>query len=404
MQFVGQRGDMDTVSVGTFEANGRMRELVGRVLDTGRVSYGPLSRELERRFAALHDCRFAVLSNSGTSSLQVALQALKELHGWSDGDKVLVPAVTFVATANVVLHNGMIPVLVDVDPQYYDMAVDNVEQAITSDTRAMIPVHLFGQPAQMTFLDEIAQQYGLAVIEDSCETMFVSHARRKVGSWGNVGCFSMYVAHLLTAGVGGIATTDDPELAAKMRSLVNHGRDGIYISIDDDERLGAGELHEVIARRFRFETIGHSYRITELEAALALGQLDDWRKMIGARKRNATYLSNGLKHLAREGYLQLPETRRDSEHAWMMYPLVMLREDKWGACNYLEERGIETREMLRLTDQPCYQGLWDPADYPVAQWLNERGFYAGCHQGLEENDLDRIILALYEYCEAASGR
>jgi len=393
---------MDTVSVGTFEVNEQMRELVERVLDTGRISYGPLSRELERRFAALHDCKFAVLSNSGTSSLQVALQALKELHGWQDGDEVLVPSVTFVATANVVLHNRMIPVLVDVDPQYYDMAVDNVEQAITPDTRAMIPVHLFGQPAQMIYLDQVAQQYGLAVIEDSCETMFVSHAGHKVGSWGDVGCFSMYAAHLLTAGVGGIATTDDPELAAKMRSIVNHGRDGIYISIDDDEGLDGEGLREVITRRLSFETVGHSYRITELEAALALGQLDDWREMIRTRQGNAAYLSDGLKPLAREGYLQLPKTRRDSEHAWMMYPLVMLREDKWGVCNYLEERGIETREMLRLTDQPCYQGLWKPTDYPVAEWLNQRGFYVGCHQGLDESDLDRIIEAMHEYCETCN--
>lgn len=394
---------MAMVSVGTFEANEQMHDLVERVLESGRISYGPLSRELERRFAALHDCRFAVLSNSGTSSLQVALQALKELHGWQDGDEVLVPSVTFVATVNVVLHNRMKPVLVDVDPQYYDMAAGNVEQAITPDTRAMMPVHLFGQPANMTALAEVAERHRLMVIEDSCETMFVSHAGRKVGSWGDVGCFSMYVAHLLTAGVGGIATTDDPELATRMRSLVNHGRDGIYISIDDDDGLEGACLHEVIERRFNFESLGHSFRITELEAALALGQLDGWREMIEARQHNAAYLANGLKQLGREGYLRLPKTRQDSEHAWMMYPLVMLRENKWGACNYLEERGIETREMLRLTDQPCYDGLWDSTNYPVAQWLNERGFYVGCHQGLNEADLDCIIEALHEYCGVISG-
>ena len=392
---------MKTVSVGTFEANERVRELVGRVLDTGRISYGPLCRELERRFAELHDCRFAVLSNSGTSSLQVALQALKELHDWQDGDEVLVPAVTFVATVNVVLHNRMTPVLVDVDPQHYDMVAAYADEAVTERTRAMIPVHLFGQPANMTALMEVAERHGLAVIEDSCETMFVSHAGRKVGSWGDVGCFSMYVAHLLTAGVGGIATTDDPELAAKMRSLVNHGRDGIYISIDDDDGLDADEQHEVIARRFNFESLGHSYRITELEAAVALGQLDDWREMIEARQHNADYLTRGLRERVGRGWLQLPAVRRSSEHAWMMYPLVMLREDKWGACNYLEGRGIETREMLRLTDQPCYRGMWNPGDYWVAQWLNQRGFYVGCHQGLSESDLDRIIEALADYCEDA---
>lgn len=385
---------MSKVSVGTFTANNKMRLLINRALDAGRISYGPLCKELEAKFAGLHDCKFAVLSNSGTSSLQVALQSLKEIHGWKDGDEVLVPSITFVATVNIVLHNRMRPILVDVDPQHYDMVPADAESAITGRTRAMIPVHPFGQPADMGSLSCIK---GLKVIEDSCEAMFVSHEDRKVGSWGDIGCFSMYVAHILTAGVGGISTTNNLELAKKMRSLVNHGRDGIYISIDDDNELEPDRLKEVIERRFSFESIGHSFRITELEAALALGQLDSWEHIISERSKNAEYLTAQLKPLANRGWLQLPRVRRNSEGAWMMYPLIVLRGDKWDLCNYLEERSVETREMLRLTDQPAYTSLWNRQDYPVASWINKHGFYIGCHQGLNTNDLDRAIQVFYDY-------
>jgi perosamine synthetase len=178
------KNDMNAVSLGTFVVTPHTRELVSRVLDTGRISYGPMCKEVEKRLAGLHDCNFAVLSNSGTSSLQVALQALKELYNWQDGDEVLVPAVTFVATANIVLHNRLKPVLVDVDAEYYDMNAELAEEAITPRTRAIIPVHLFGQASNISVLSQLAAKHGLKVIEDSCETMFVSHNDKKAGSWG----------------------------------------------------------------------------------------------------------------------------------------------------------------------------------------------------------------------------
>lgn len=390
-----------TIGVGTFTVTPRMRELVDTVLNTGRISYGPMSRILETQFANIHDCKHAVLSNSGTSSLQVALQAMKEIHGWQDGDEVIVPACTFVATVNIVLHNRMTPVLVDVESDYYGINPSKIPRAITERTRAIIPVHLFGMPCNMTAVHMMARQRGLKIIEDSCETMFVDHGRRRVGSWGDVGCFSLYVAHLLTAGVGGIATTNDADLSVKMRSLVNHGRDGIYLSIDDDDGLTEAGLREVVERRFNFVSIGHSYRVTELEAALALGQLTDWPLMIAKRQENARYLSELLEEVERQGYIQRPLTRLDTGTAHMMYPIVAhgLGEDKWGLCNYLEAQGIETREMLRLTDQPAYEGMWDPVDYPVAGWLNKYGFYVGCHQDLGKHEMERIAEAITRYCK-----
>lgn len=379
-----------TIGVGTWSCSPLERELVNEVLDSGRLSYGPMSRKFERKFADIHESKYAVLSNSGTSSLQVALQAMKEIHKWADGDEVIVPAVTFVATANIVLHNRMKPVLVDVDPETYNMDVDKLHEVITPKTRAIIPVHLFGQPAEMGWF-EIFKSKNIKVIEDACEAAYASLHGKPVGSWGDIGCFSTYVAHLLTTGVGGIATTSNPEYAAKMRSIVNHGRDGIYIDIDTEA------TPEVISKRFSFDTIGHSFRITEMEAALGLAQLEGWEDMIAARTANATALTNALVWGGLDAYVQVPTLEYGVKHSWMMYPLVVKNESKWGLVEYLEANGVETREMLPLTNQPCYKGLWNEDDYPVAKGINERGFYVGCHQGLTEDDMAFIARTIGEY-------
>ena len=382
------------IGVGTFRTSPRMRELVNQVLDSGRISYGPMSRAFEAQFAEIHGCAYGVLSNSGTSSLHVALQTLKEMHGWQDGDEVIVPALTFVATVNVVLHNGMVPVLVDVEPRLYGIDPYQIERAITPRTRAIMPVHLFGQPCDIAMVQAIADHHKLKIIEDSCETMFAQHHNKTVGAWGDIGCFSMYVAHLLTTGVGGIATTNDPEIAAVMRSLVNHGRDGIYIAIDDDRGLQGAELREIISRRFNFERIGHSFRITELEAALGLAQLETWGDMIYQRNQNAKSLTYGLREY--QDRLQLPSMRPQTTHSWMMYPIVLRQERKTRLTAHLEEHGIETRDMLPLVSQPAYRGLWNPDDYPVARWIDECGFYVGCHQDLTHGDLAYMVDVIRE--------
>ena len=376
------------IGVGTLNISYRAKELVLETLNNNRLSYGPLMQRFESEFAKLHGCRFGIMSNSGTSALHIALQAMKELHGWSDGDEVIIPAVTFVATANIVLHNRLKPVLVDVEPAYYELDPNLLEAKITSRTRAIIPVHLFGQPADMQPICDIAVRHGLKIIEDSAETMFASYHGQRVGSLGDIGCFSTYVAHLLVTGVGGLNTINDPEVAVRLRSLMNHGRDSIYISIDDDNGKSAEELHMIVARRFNFVSVGHSFRATEMEAALGLAQLEDWEAMIAARRAHAKSLIRKLAHL--ESYLQLPRTRPGSEHSFMMFPIVLRDEPKVDLVNFLEQNGVETRDMLPLTNQPVYHRLlgWGEDDYQVAQWINRNGFYVGCHQDLTEFDLD----------------
>lgn len=385
------------IGVGTLNISARAKELVLEALNNNRLSYGPMIQRFETDFARIHGCRFGVMSNSGTSALQIALQAMKELHGWEDGDEVIVPALTFVATVNIVLHNRMQPVLVDVEPTYYALNPELLESKITPRTRAIIPVHLFGHPADMEPIREIAARHGLKIIEDSCETMFASYNGERVGGLGDIGCFSTYVAHLLATGVGGISTTNDPEYAIHLRSLMNHGRDSIYISIDDDKGKSAEELRMIVARRFKFVSVGHSFRVTEMEAALGLAQLEEWESVIAARRANARSLMRKLAHL--ESYLQLPKARPGSEHSFMMFPIVLRAEPKAELVTFLEENGVETRDMMPLTNQPVYNRLlgWRAEDYPVAKWINQSGLYVGCHQDLIETDLDYMAELFERY-------
>lgn len=388
------------VTLGTFEATAPIRQRVNAVLDSGRLSYGPVSREFEQRFAEMHGCNYGVLTNSGTSSLVVALQALKELHGWQDGDEVIVPALTFVATVNAVLHNRLRPVLVDVDPLTYNIDARQIEQAITERTRCILPVHLFGQPADMSAISTIAWRHrvkhriNLKIVEDSCEAVLAQWGLKTpvgpsyVGSLGHIGCFSTYAAHLLNTGVGGICTTDNEDYAKKMRSLVNHG-------IDLTE-LPNGESYDptFLARKFRFTSIGHSFRITELESAIGLAQLDDLPAMIEKRQQNAAILTAALEPLT--DYIQLPHTHVQATHSFMMYPIVLRQGSKWPVIHHLQRAGIECREMVPLTNQPCYRDIFCEDDYPVAKWVNESGFYVGCHQGLDGGHMRYIADVLKE--------
>lgn len=379
------------IGVGGFAVSPLARRYVNEVLDSNRLSYGPFHRRFETAFAAEHDSKHAVFCNSGTSALQIALQALKEKHGWKDGDEVLVPAVTFIATSNIVLHNRMVPKFVDVDPLTYTLDPKKLEAAIGPKTRAVIPVHLLGLPADMDPILAITRKHKLSIIEDSAETMFAKYKGKKVGALGDIGCFSTYIAHYIVTGAGGLSTTSDPDLHVRMRSLMNHGRDSIYLSIDDDKNAEGAELHEIVAKRFQFVSVGHSYRATELEAALGLAQLEEKDGIYAARTGMAKRLIDGLKEF--EDKLQLPYGREGSDHSYMLFGLVLKGQDKTELVNFLEDKGVETRDMLPLLNQPVYKKLFGEieAKYPVAQSLNRSGFYIGCHQYMTAADADYVI-------------
>lgn len=394
----------EQLGVGTLVISDKEKQYVNEALNNNRLSYGPFSRKFEAGFAKEHAVKHAVLSNSGTSSLHVALAALKEKYGWQDGDEVIVPAITFIATSNVALMLNLKPVFVDVDAKTYNIDPSLIEDKITERTRAIIPVHMFGLPANMEPIMAIAKKHNLRVIEDSCETMFAKVYGRPVGSHGDIGCFSTYVAHFLVTGVGGLSVTDDDELAITMRSLCNHGRDGIYLSIDDDENKHGEELAMIMRRRFSFVRLGYSNRVTELEAAMGVAQLENKNEIIQTRKANAQRLIEGLGPLEKAGHLQLPSVPDYAEHAFMLFPVVVKNKEvnRDDLTLHLEENLIETRPMMPLTNQPFYRELFGDIEnqYPVAEWINNNGFYIGCHQGWGEQELKYIVDQFKRFFEA----
>ena len=303
------------VPVGFADIGEAERKYVMQALDNKRLSYGPFTQRFEREFAKAHNCKHAVMCNSGTSALRVSVAAARERFGWKDGDEVLVPAVTFVATSNVLLQQNLKPVFVDVDPLTYNLDPREVAKHITKRTRGIIPVHLCGLPCDMDPLMKLKADHNLTMIEDSCETMFAKYKGRPVGSFGEFSCFSTYVAHILVTGVGGLALTSDDELAVMLRSLCNHGRDGIYLSIDDDDKARGKELETIMKKRFSFVRLGYSFRATELEGALACGQFERRNEMLARRKENAEMLTRALQDLS--DVLQLPTVPQGRDHVFM---------------------------------------------------------------------------------------
>lgn len=385
------------VPVGNLVIGPREKAYLRQVVASNRLSYGPFSQRFEDLFAKIHGVRHAIFCSSGTAALQLSVAALKEMRGWRDGDEVIVPSVTFVATANVLIHAGLRPVFVDVDPATYNLNPRKLKGAMTPRVRGIVPVHLLGLPCDMDPIMEFARSNELSVIEDSCETMFASYGGRMVGSFGDVGCFSTYVAHYIVAGIGGFATTNDSRLAEVMRSLMNHGRDNIYVNIDDDNRASGKRFREIVARRFSFVRPGYNFRATELEAAIGLAQLEGHKNIVRKRKQNAAYLTRGLSDLSDR--IQLASTPEGRDHVFMLYPIVLRKEPKRKLVEDLETRGIETRDLLPLVNQPFYRRLYGDleARLPVAAWLNRSGFYIGCHQYLGRPQLQYVVDVIHDF-------
>ncbi|MEO8580980.1 MAG: DegT/DnrJ/EryC1/StrS family aminotransferase [Patescibacteria group bacterium] len=385
------------IAVGGLIISQKAKQLVNQVLENNRLSYGPLSRQFEQEFATMHDSKYAVFCNSGTTALQIAVQALKEREKWRDDDEVIVPAITFIASSNVILQNNLKPVFVDVDLATYNIDPVAVENAITPRTRAIMPVHLMGLPCDMDPLWAIAKKHHLKIVEDSCESMLAEYHGKKVGSLGDIGCFSTYVAHLLVTGVGGLATTSDENLALRMRSLMNHGRDFAYLNIDQDDVAKGNKLFDIVERRFRYTSVGHSARCTELEAALGCAQLPDLPDIVSSRQKNALTLIKLLNDLQEE--LQLPSIPEGRTHSFMLFPLLLKKESKAAFIRYLESHQIETRYLMPLLTQPIYKRLFGNIEhqFPQAKKINRSGLYIGCHQYLNQQDLHYISDTIHAY-------
>ena len=354
--------------------NGVPEEAEGEIVEVfrrGQYSPGERVKRFEEEWAKAHEAKHSIFMNSGTDALRISLESLKERNGWRDGDKVAVPALTFSATVNVILQVKMTPVFVDVGSDYTMSPEKFMDVVFRGNIRAVMPVHLFGNPVDNNlFID--AKRNGIRVLEDSCETVLNR-------TQGEVSCHSTYMAHHVTTGVGGFASTNDGELRGLIWSFANHGRRE--------------------PKRFDFDRVGYSARGTEFEAALGLSQMKTIHKQVERRGEVAKSL---FKIFQRDRGITPPFA--GPGHTFMMYPLLITDKtmDRDDLCRFLKENGIETRRSMPITDQPCYRNWVAEDDYPVAKNVNRNGFYIPCHPGMRGEDIDAIEEVFERYFKRGS--
>ncbi len=394
---------MNKIGVGYASVTDLEKRYVLEALDNQRLSSGKFVSRFEKEFSKLHGHSYGVMCNSGTCALELALATLKETENWDSNTEVLVPAITFIATSNAVIHLGMKPVFVDVEMDSYNMNPDEIEKHITPNTRCIIPVHCFGLPCDMARICKIAKEYNLKIIEDCAEAHFAKINGNTVGSFSDIMACSTYVAHTITTGIGGIACTSNAIYAEVLRSLVAHGRSCTCerCVASDGKNVCKKRLQSDLDKRFTFERLGFSYRVGELEGALGVAQIERRDEIMNARHHNAEKLIEGLSDLS--DCLQLPVIPcrlGNVEHTYMMFPILVKNVSKINRntiVRYLEDKNIETRPMLPLLNQPIYKKIFGNIEdaYPCAKYIDNNGFYIGCHHGINDEDIKYIISEIH---------
>jgi len=363
----------------------RELEYVTECVRTGWVSSaGRFIEEFENQWAAYCGRRYGIAVSSGTAALQVAVACL----GLGPGDEVIMPTFTIISCATAIVYTGAVPVLVDCDPTTWCMDVDQVKSKITQRTRAIMPVHIYGHPVDMDPILDLAERHGLAVIEDAAEVHGAEYlsgrgtihpAWRRCGSFGTLSCFSFYANKLITTGEGGMILTDDSKLAEKAQSLRN--------------------LCFQAHRRFYHEEIGFNFRLTNLQAALGLAQLERIDEII-ARKRWIGQEYNS--RLSGIPGLQLPVEEPWARNVYWMYGIVLSEETGMDAAAFahkLKQRGIETRPFfLGLHEQPVFhkRGLFLQDRYPITERIARQGLYLPSGLALTPKQISEVSEAVHE--------
>jgi perosamine synthetase len=345
------------------------RELayVTECITSGWVSSaGAFVTRFEEAFADFCGSRHAVSVSNGTTALHVALVAL----GVGPGDEVIVPTLTFIATANAVTYTGATPVLVDSDPDTWTIDPAAIEAAVTPRTRAIVPVHLYGHPADLDRILAVAAARGVAVVEDAAEAHGATYRGRRVGTFGVMGIFSFYGNKIFTTGEGGMVVTDDDDLAAQLRILRAHG------------------MSET--RRYWHPVLGFNYRLTNLQAALGLAQIERADEILAAKRDLAKRYDDALRGVP--GLTLPPDAEWATSVHWLYSILVdrdafgMSRDELQRA---LDDRGIETRPFfVPIHEQPLY--AHDARQLPVAEELARRGLSLPSAVGLGADEIARV--------------
>ena len=344
---------------------------VAAVLKSGNIAQGKKVAEFEEAFAESIGTKYAIAVNSGTAALDIALLA----HGIGEGDEVITSPFTFISTANSILFTGAKPVFADIEEETFNINPDSIAEKITPRTKAIMPVHLYGQPCDMGRIIEIAKRHGLVVIEDACQAHGAEFDRKKVGSF-STGCFSFYPTKNMTTGEGGMITTNDTDIAQKARMIRNHGQKERY-------------LHEIL---------GYNYRMTDIAAAIGICQLRKLEQFNSKRIKNAKILTEGLEGI--KGLIP-PHIEPNSKHVFHQYT-VRVREEfglsRDEVKEKLKEKDIMTEIYypLPIHKQPLYKKLGYNDHLPNSEQAAREVLSLPVHPRLRAAELKTIVRALSE--------
>ena len=336
--------------------------LVAETLASGSLAQGPRVRELEERFAAFVGIPHAVATSSGTTALYLALLAA----GVGPGDEVITVPFTFIASATSVLYTGARPIFVDVEPGSFNIDPTQIEAAITPRTRAVMPVSLYGQAADLPGIEAIAEGRGLALIEDAAQSHGAAIDGRRSGSWGQ-GVFSFYPTKNMTTGEGGMITTADADRAEWARLRREHG----------------------MKVRYQHEVLGYNFRMTDIHAAIGLAQLDKLPAF------NARRIAIAARYTASLQGVVTPRLSRGATHVYHQYTLRVLKRDAF--VERLRERGVGSGVYYPIPvhrQKPFVELGYGDQSYPVSEQLSEEVVSIPVHPGLRDEEVDTVIEAV----------
>ncbi len=366
------------VPFGTVSITEQARKLIDKALDKKMVTNGKYVREFEERFAALFGVKYAVAVSSGTDADALSCAVLYDF-GAQRGDEIIIPAFTFVATANAVLQAGFKPVFVDVKRETLNIDPDQIEKVITKKTRALMPVHLMGKPAQMDKIERIAKQHNLRIIEDAAEAHGARYQDKLVGTMGDLAAFSLYAAHIVTTIEGGIVITNNGKIYEALKSLRNHGMTG----------------------KFTYSRVGFSAKMNELEAAVGLGALKIFKKILDTRRRNMLYLIKAFERFE-EYFLSFKEEPHEKlgPHAFPITLKENVGFTKDEFAGFLLQKGVDSRNLFYSipTQCPSYAFLGHRlGDFPNSEYLSNNGIHIGVHQDLEISQCQYVVKVIGEF-------
>ena len=351
-------------------------EYVMECLQTGWISSeGKFVKEFEEKFSEYCSMRYGIAVNSGTAALETAVWSL----GLEEGSEIILPAFTIISCATAIVRNKCVPVLVDVDPVTWCMDVGQVEARITPKTGAVMPVHMYGHPVDMDPLMELAEHHGLRVIEDAAQVHGSEYKGKKCGGFGDVSCFSFYANKLITTGEGGMVLTNSSSIAEKARAYRN--------------------LSHSPERRFLHHELGMNFRLTNVQAALGVAQLERIEDIVDKKRRMGKLYTELLGEVPG---LQLPSEASWAKQVYWMYSIVLNEEvsiDAEQFCERLGKLGVGTRPFfLSMHEQPALrsEGLFQGENYPVSERISRRGFYLPSGLTLSESEIKEVCKAVSE--------